>query len=153
KRGVADGAWHGMVERALAAEAEEVRDAAGVLTASRWRLPRPPRLVTTATPAASLATTFDAPPTAAEAEPLPAWIAAPVAPLVPTPRLPPPAALADEEEEAAATPARLADPAARLRGTLVHRLIEALAGAAAADDRPGLAARFLAREAADLPAE
>lgn len=150
-----DDAWHGMVERALAPDAEEIRDAEGGLAALRWRAPRLAAAVAgSVSPidAAPAGDTADAGP--ADETGLPAWVdreaEAPAAVLT----LSPSAAWSEEAAEDATTapgPARVADPAALLRGRLIHRLIEALAPLAEGE-RVGVAARFLAREAADLAA-
>jgi ATP-dependent helicase/nuclease subunit A len=140
--------WHGMVERALAPDAREVRDAEGRLLALLWQAPRPePSAPADAPPAA------EAPPGPPTAEsPLPDWAGRAAEAEAPVLSVSPSAALDDAEEEgAAAGPARIADPTALLRGRLIHRLIEALSALPPAE-RPGAAARFLAREAADLPA-
>jgi ATP-dependent helicase/nuclease subunit A len=149
-----DDAWHGMVERALSPDAEEIRDAEGGLSALRWRAPRP-----AASAAASVAPTDARPDDATIAEPadgagLPAWVDREAEATAAVLTLSPSAAWADEGAEDATTapgPARVADPAALLRGRLIHRLIEALAPLPEGE-RVGVAARFLAREAADLPA-
>jgi ATP-dependent helicase/nuclease subunit A len=150
KRAPSEDAWHALVERALAPDAEEVRDADGALAALRWQAPRtaaaePDRQPSPALPADDVTVAA----TAEEAG-LPAWVdraaAAPAAVLA----LSPSSALADDDDAATvASRARLADPTALVRGRLIHRLIEALA-ALPADARADVAARFLAREAPDL---
>jgi ATP-dependent helicase/nuclease subunit A len=153
QRGALPDAWHGMVHRALVPDAETILDAEGAVTAWRWRAPRG------GAPAAPpvAATEPDAAVTLSEAAtpltvPLPVWIEWPAEAPAATVAVSPSAALVDDDAATAPSPARIADPAALLRGRLIHRLIEALAPLDAAD-RPALADRFLAREAADLSDE
>ena len=143
--------WHALVERALAPDAQEIRDGEGTLVALRWHAPR--------TAAAGPAAPFgDATPAGEATAPepsetgLPPWVGTeaelPAAVLT----LSPSSAWTDEAQEDATTappPARVADPTALLRGRLIHRLIEALA-VLPEGERETVAVRFLAREAADL---
>jgi len=145
KRKPADDAWHSLVAQALVADAEAVHDEAGAVVAHRWRATR----AAPAAPSPRLPAPADAAPAEA-APPLPAWIDRPAEAAGAAVALSPSAALADDEAATGPVPARLADPAALLRGRLIHRLIETLAPCDPGE-RPALAGRFLAREAVDLP--
>lgn len=148
KRDPHEDCWHGMVERALAPDAREIRDAEGGLLALLWQAPRPDAATPTAAPTAGRS---DAAAGEAGEAPLPDWADRVAEAEAPVLRVSPSAALDDADDEAtAAGPARVADPTALLRGRLIHRLIEALS-TLPSPERADAAGRFLAREAADLP--
>jgi ATP-dependent helicase/nuclease subunit A len=153
QRGAAQDAWHGMVARALVPDAETTEDSEGAVIAWRWRAPRgaAPPATAAAVPIPGAPVTVSETPAAVTA-PLPAWIERPAEATAAAVSVSPSAALADDDTATGPAPARLADPAALLRGRLIHRLIETLAPLDAAD-RPPLADRLLAREAADLSDE
>jgi ATP-dependent helicase/nuclease subunit A len=131
--------WHALVTKALEGEAVDIGRSADE-PAFEWRPPA------AAEPA----------PTGGQAalplvEPLPAWLGEPVPPLpAGRVRLAPSAALG-ADEDVAGRGIGAGDGRALRRGTLVHRLLEALPGLPAAE-RAAAAARYMAAAAADWTA-
>ena len=127
------GCWHDLVLSPLQPLSEEDSDADGKI----WRFRKstePARLVEVAV---------------AKQEALPAWLTTNAAPSPPVPMLIRPSDMADDEPRRRAGGGR---EAARLRGTLTHRLLQSLPDIPVAR-REKTAEEFLARRGGKLPAD
>ncbi len=134
----ADRRWHGLVAAALGSDAETIKDANGTVVAWRWRAENED-------PPAPVKQTQLAP---RPSDPLPQWLTCKVADATPDS-----ASVAPSRASAPGSigvPTTTFDPAAAVRGSVLHRLFELLpdidpaARATAADS-------YLARRLPDLP--